>query len=299
EAVIENNRLYGRGAADMKGGIAAMLGAVEAVVNSNANLHGSIVFTGVMDEETTGMGTQAIMDRGIKADAAVIGEPTNLEVEIAHKGSLWLEITTRGKAVHASTIKHGDPIRGVNAIAKMARIIAELDKLLITLEKTSHPLVGNATVSVGTITGGTKTNIVADSCSITVDRRLLPEDDWSKAYHQIDKLIQKLKEEDPLLQADLRLIMRREGAEISPEETIAKLALKAVGTVKGTNPNFTGCRATTDMSILMKQGGIPTILLGPGNLEQAHVADEYVKLPQLTQAAKIYAHIICNLLNAQ
>ena len=173
----KNGRLYGRGACDTKGSIAAMLTALCELADSKSlPLETEIVFAGLIDEEHAQAGSRALAASGFKADMAIVGEPTRLQVVTAHKGSLWLDLETRGKAAHGAT-----PQLGKNAIHEMARIVDLLETdYAAQLRKRKHPLLGAATVNVGKISGGTQPNIVPDFCKISVDRRTLPGEDVYK-----------------------------------------------------------------------------------------------------------------------
>lgn len=289
-------RIYGRGTADMKGGIAAMILASQAVIDAGVELKGDLLITGVMDEETNGEGTKSLMAKGYRADMAVVGEPTELVPLRGHKGILWIEISTRGTAVHSSTVRTADPKVGINAIYSMSRISLALKYLLEELEKRQNHLVGNPTISVGTIDGGTKTNVVPDRCVITVDRRLTTDESAENAEKEIDILLDRLKDEDPDMQVKSKVINQRDSIEIPEDETIVKLCRETVKEVKGIDPGVGGYTATTDMYILVNEGNIPTVILGPGRLSEAHVANEYVETNQLVDAAKIYSSLILKIL---
>ena len=163
----KNGHLHGRGVCDTKGSVAAMLSALCELANSKSRpLETEIVFAGLIDEEHAQAGSRAMAASGLKADLAIVGEPTRLQVVTAHKGSLWLELETRGNAAHGAT-----PQFGKNAIREMARIVDALETdYAAQLRKRKHPLLGSATVNVGTIFGGTQPNIVPDHCAISVDR---------------------------------------------------------------------------------------------------------------------------------
>ncbi|HTV75943.1 MAG TPA: M20/M25/M40 family metallo-hydrolase, partial [Candidatus Baltobacteraceae bacterium] len=182
----KNGRLHGRGACDTKGSVAAMLSALFELANSKSRpLETEIVFAGLVDEEHAQAGSRALAKSGFKADLAIVGEPTRLQVVTAHKGSLWLELETRGRAAHGAT-----PQFGKNAVHEMARIVDLLETDYATrLRRRKHPLLGAATVNVGTISGGTQPNIVPDSCKITVDRRTLPGETDAGVIREIKKFL--------------------------------------------------------------------------------------------------------------
>ena len=167
----KNGRLFGRGACDTKGSVAAMLVALgEIAAGKSRPRETEIVFAGLVDEENAQAGSRALADSGFKADLAIVGEPTRLRIVTAHKGSLWLELATHGKSAHGAL-----PHLGRNAVHAMARVVDVLETdYAASLRRRRHALLGSATISVGTIHGGTQPNVVPDACTITVDRRTLP-----------------------------------------------------------------------------------------------------------------------------
>jgi acetylornithine deacetylase len=265
----KNGRLYGRGACDTKGSVAAMLTALFELANSKSRpLETEIVFAGLVDEEHAQAGSRALARSGFKADLAIVGEPTKLQIVTAHKGSLWLELETRGRAAHGAT-----PQFGKNAIHEMARIVDLLETdYAARLRKWKHPLLGAATVNVGTISGGTQPNIVPDRCKITVDRRTLPGETDAGVQREIKKFLAAKN-----LSAQ---IADRKLAPALPLETNHKLPLvqkflKAAGQRKPLGIHFF-CDAA-----ILSAGGIPSVVFGPGDVAQAHTVDEWISLSEL------------------
>lgn len=291
DATVSGDRIYGRGTVDMKGAIAAMLTAAKAVVNSGAELRGNLLFTAVVDEEQGGMGTKSLLEKGYTADMAIIGEPTELKVQIAHKGVIWLEITTLGEAVHGSRVRSKNPRVGINAIYKMARAVSAFERYLLELEKRENSLVGNPTVNVGTIVGGNKPNIVPDRCTVVLERRLVPGETSEGARSEVEDILTQIETEDHDFNARTKVMMTRESSAISPEEPVVKLCRNAVKSVTGIDPGVSGFVAGTDMHFLVAKN-IPTVILGPGSLSQAHNANEFIEKKQLNDAVKIYAQVI-------
>jgi len=264
-----NGRLYGRGACDTKGSVAAMLSALCELANAKSRpLETEIVFVGLIDEEHAQAGSRALAKSRFKADLAIVGEPTKLQVVIAHKGSLWLEVETHGKAAHGAT-----PQFGRNAVHEMARIVDLLETdYAAQLRRRKHPLLGAATVNVGTISGGTQPNIVPDSCKITVDRRTVPGETDAGARREIAALLRARKLSAKISSAKL--------APAVPLETNHKLPLvrrfmKCVGQTKPRGVDFF-CDAA-----VLSAGGIPSVVFGPGDIAQAHTADEWISLAEL------------------
>ncbi|HDM45273.1 MAG TPA: M20 family peptidase [Candidatus Bathyarchaeota archaeon] len=292
EGVLRDGRIYGRGAADMKGALAAMIASVKAIVESEVNLRGRLILTFVADEEVTGYGTRDLIRRGYRADFAIVGEPNELNVQTAHKGLLWLKVVIRGKAAHASI-----PHQGVNAIYRMADFCLALEKMNSLLAEKKHTLLGPPTINVGTIKGGIKTNIVPDYCEITIDRRLIPGEKPVDVKREIEETLESLGGKTSKLQTQVEVINVAEPSETAQDELIVQVAREAVREVIGRDPGVTGFTATCDMRFLVNEAGIPTIILGPGSLRQAHVIDEYVEVEQVINAAKIYTSIILKTLS--
>jgi len=281
---IVDGVLYGRGTADMKSGVASMVAAAEAIVKSGAKLKGDLVITAVADEETgSAKGTRHLIERGLKAAMAVVSEPTDLRIEIAHKGILWAEITTKGKGSHASR-----PHLGVNAIDKMNAIINALHEIKL---EGYNPLfdVPQPVLSVTTITGGTKINVIPDQCKIEFDRRLLPGETPEFALKQIKDAGAKVKAKDPTLDATIKVQEEWPPMEVAPEEKIVQTLARVVEARTGAKPKFYGKAAGTDASWLVRDAKIPTVLYGPGDPRFSHTPDEHVELSKVTEAARVFA----------
>lgn len=278
EGRIEGERLYGRGACDNKAALAAMLCALRRVAAARAN-RAPILFAGTIDEESTYAGTRALLADGLAARGAIVGEPTGLDVVIAHKGALRIAITATGRSAHSST-----PELGENAIYRMARLVADLEALAGELPKRDpHPLVGPPTLSVGTIHGGLTINTVPDRCAIEVDRRLMPGEPVAPAQAEIRAIAEKHG-------ADFELVFATEGFEIAEDHELVAMALDAIVATRG-EADIIGVPYGTEASAF-SAAGIPTLVLGPGDAAQAHAADEWVALPQVAAAARIYERIM-------
>jgi acetylornithine deacetylase len=279
----KNGRLHGRGACDTKGSVAAMLSALCELANSKSRpLETEIIFAGLIDEEHAQAGSRALAASGFKADLAIVGEPTKLQVVTAHKGSLWLELETRGKAAHGAT-----PQFGKNAIHEMARIVDLLETDYASqLRKRKHPLLGAATVNVGTISGGTQPNIVPDICKISVDRRTLPGETDAGVKREIAALLKANSLSAKISSTKL--------APALPLETNYKLPLaqqflKSVGQRKPLGVHFF-CDAA-----ILSAGGIPSVVFGPGDIAQAHTADEWISLAELERGKNLLLRFLNSL----
>jgi acetylornithine deacetylase/succinyl-diaminopimelate desuccinylase-like protein len=278
--VQRNGRLHGRGACDTKGSLAAMFSALTAVAHSARRpAHTEIVLAGLVDEEDGQRGARALVASGLAADLAIVGEPTALKVITAHKGSLWLGLETRGRAAHGAR-----PGLGRNAILAMARVVALLEtEYASALRCRPHPLLGPATVSVGTIAGGVQPNIVPDRCEIRVDRRTLPGETAAGVIRE--------------MQAFLRLhglkatIANLKELPCDPLETDSNLPLvRALMDCAGQRQPA-GVDYFCDAAVL-SAGGIPSVVFGPGDIAQAHTADEWVSVRQLERAMVILTRFL-------
>ncbi len=266
--VRKGDRLFGRGACDTKGCVAAMLSAVIALSKKKRPTSTEIVFAGLIDEECGQHGSRALVETGLKADLAIVGEPTENRIITAHKGSLWLKFETHGKSAHGSR-----PELGKNAVHEMAQVIDLLQTgYTATLKKRRHRLLGNGTISVGTVNGGTQPNIVPNSCLMTADRRTLPGETEASVRRELQQLFVSNK-----LKAKISLSKTVSGL---PLETSSKLPLvqQFFRTIGQTRP--LGIDYFCDASIL-SQGGIPSIVFGPGNIAQAHTIDEWISVKSL------------------
>lgn len=263
------NRLYGRGACDTKGSIAAMLTALCELAQSKVRpCHTEILFAGFVDEENAQKGSRAFAKDGLKIDLAIVGEPTRLQLVTAHKGSLWLQLETRGKAAHGAT-----PHLGRNAVHQMARVVDALQTdYANALTKRRHPLLGPATISVGTIAGGTQPNIVPARCSISIDRRTLPGETEASVRREMLSFLRHRDLRPQMASAKLDPCL--------PMETNPQLPLiqQFLRTIQQTKP--AGVHFFCDASVLA-HSGIPSVVFGPGDIAQAHTADEWISLASL------------------
>ena len=264
----QNGRLHGRGACDTKGSVAAMLAALCQLANSQSRpLETEMVFAGLVDEEKAQAGSRALAASGFQAALAIVGEPTKLQVVTAHKGDLWLQLETRGRAAHGAT-----PHLGKNAVHEMARIVEVLETdYAAQLKKRKHQLLGCGTVNVGTIAGGTQPNIVPDSCTITIDRRTLPGETEAGVRREIAALLRAKR-----LSAT---ISSSKAAPCLPLETPAALPLVRQFLRQANQTRLVGVNYFCDAAVLAA-GGIPSVVFGPGDIAQAHTADEWISLAE-------------------
>jgi acetylornithine deacetylase len=279
----KNGRLHGRGACDTKGSVAAMLAALCELANAKSRpLETEIVFAGLIDEEHAQAGSRALAASGFKADLAIVGEPTKLQVVTAHKGSLWLELATRGHAAHGAT-----PHLGKNAVHEMTRIVDALETdYAAQLKQRKHKLLGAGTVNVGTISGGTQPNIVPDGCVISIDRRTLPGETEAGVRREITALLQAKKLSAKISSAKL--------APALPLETDFKLPLVQTFLRAAKQKKSLGADYFCDAAVL-SAGGIPSVVFGPGDIAQAHTADEWISLAELERGKNLLMRFLNSL----
>ena len=292
KAIIKDNKLFGRGATDMKGSIASMIIAIKYIMNNVEDFNGKIIFTGVMAEETTGLGTQKVLEENIKTDMAIVGEPSDEKIYRAHKGTIWFNIFTYGKLEHSSESN----TESNNAIINMMRLIEEINKISKELEGKNNSLVGHPSINVGLIEGGTKQNMIADSCKVSIDRRILPEEEPNEILDELRVRFDNLRLIDNRLKFNIEKDTIREAVEVSESEPIVQEVKRAVNKILNINPIVSGMKATTDMSILVNQGNIPSVIYGPGFIKQAHTIDEFIEVERLVESSQVYAEVLLNIL---
>jgi acetylornithine deacetylase/succinyl-diaminopimelate desuccinylase family protein len=287
DAVVEHGVLHGRGSCDMKGAIAAAIAAAHAL--RETEFSGKLVLHLVADEEVFGpLGTITLRDRGlIRADAAIVGEPTSLHVGIAQRGLFWTRITAQGVAAHGSI-----PDRGVSAIEAMAKVVGALRAM--AFDRT-HPLLGHPTINVGSIRGGGKINIVPALCEIEVDERVLPGDDPEFLRAELEAEIGPQVEP---ARVSVEVINQADGYEITASQAIVQLAVDAHRAVRGDDAQCIGMMGATDAAII-NATGVPAIVFGPGSLAHAHTTHEHVEISELVDAAKMYAWMAQRFLSGQ
>jgi succinyl-diaminopimelate desuccinylase len=283
QAEISQGKIWGRGTADMKGGLAAILVAARAIAASGANLSGNLVLALSAGEEVTMLGAHALAQRPElkNLQGMMVAEPTANDLIIAEKGILWLEITTTGKTAHGSM-----PEYGRNAVRMMITLISELDRLEFPFQP--HPLLGNFSRSLNTIRGGIQTNIVPDHCEITIDMRTVPGQDHAQIILQVQNVIDRLKSQDSDFSATLRITQIGTALATPPDDPMVITLGEIITHVTGTAPAPKGVRYFTDAAIYAPVSPAPIIICGPGPTELAHQPDEYVEVEKLQQAARIY-----------
>jgi acetylornithine deacetylase len=281
---IRDGRLYGRGAQDMKGSLAGMLAVCKALVEAGIPLKGDLVFTAVVDEEYRSIGTEALVKK-LKTDAAIVTEPTGLDVCLAHRGFCLFEFETMGRAAHGSRYQDG-----VDANIHMGRILKELDKLSQDLLKApGHPLLGPPSLHVPVIKGGSELFVYSERCKISVERRTLPGDDRTDILKEMDTILSRLAAKDRRFHASIKPVLYRNAYEISPNAEIVKLVATTVEKILGRSPSYIGHHWWED-SALLAENGIETVIFGP-NGGGIHSPEEWVDVQSVIDFAKILAQI--------
>jgi acetylornithine deacetylase len=280
--VIRDGRVYGRGVYDMKGSLAACLAAVKALVDAKAILRGDVVVAAVADEEYASVGT-AEVTRRVPVDAAVVTEPTELDICIAHKGFVWLEVETIGKAAHGSRF-----FEGVDANMRMGRLLGRLDRLEENLRmRPPHPLVGPPSLHAPLLRGGTELSTYAAACRLGIERRTVPGETEASVRAEIETLIDEARAEDSSFRATVRCLLARNAFEVSPEAAIVSAVRDAATRRLGRTPAFIGKPFWMDSAILA-DAGVETVVIGPVG-GGAHTTEEWVDLQSLGDLAEILA----------
>jgi acetylornithine deacetylase len=251
-----NGRIYGRGSQDMKGGVAAMIGAARTIAESGGLDAGRLIIACVVDEEHASVGAEALVTRW-RADAGVVTEPTDLQVAVAHKGFEWVEIETEGRAAHGSR-----PRDGRDAILRMGRVLAELEILDRTLQAgRAHALVGPPSLHASLIEGGRELSSYPDRCVLQIERRTIPGEQEGVAPREVQDILARLAERDVEFRAASRPMFSRAPYEISPGHELPTL-LQSAARESGATGEAIGMSFWTDAAVL-DAAGIPSVLFGP------------------------------------
>ena len=293
---IRDGRLFGRGADDMKGQLAAMICAMKAVKDMKLRLSGDVVFAGVIDEEERSLGTVHLLRNMPKVDAAIVGEPTDFSVCTAHRGLEWLEIHIEGRTVHG-----GKQSEGLNAISMAAKLIGYMDeKMQGLIAKSSHPLIGSGSYNLGTIRGGTQPSTVAGDCFISLDRRWLPSETHAEIMTQYQEILNSFAKQAPGYKFHMKIMDSslmepgyvHEAMATDRDEEIVKVTGDGVRAILGCEPDFTYFPAWTDGGLLHTYGRLPTVIFAPGNMDSAHSSSENIDVDSLIKGVSVYAWII-------
>jgi acetylornithine deacetylase len=268
----------------MKGGLSAM--SVAAARAARRGLAGEVIIAAVADEEHTSAGTRELLRRGLRADAAIVGEPTGLAIMPAHKGFAWVEIEVRGRAAHGSRYDVG-----VDAILDSAVVLDELDRLeRETLPARRHSLLGRPSLHVSTIDGGTGWSTYPDRCLIRVERRTLPGERTEEPLAEVGAAIARAKARRVTLAADARLVLSQAPSDVSADAPIVG-ALSEALMARGESVTIAGMSAWTDAALL-NEAGIPAICFGPGDIGVAHAAEEWIDIAEIERATDVLEELI-------
>ena len=306
--VERDGRIYGRGAADMKGGIAAIVTAIGQIVESGRKLQGDIIFVAAAGEETDSCGAKRfIRDRGGQLPelaGVIIPEPTDFAVVTAHRGILWLNVTTKGKAAHSSS-----PQLGVNAISSMKSLLDQLENYRIDFEPHPAPIersrasglrmpkswsigrsigagLGSCSMSINTISGGKEINVVPDKCSIGIDIRTLPGQNHQQSIEDFEKIFAKLKQKNPEFDAEVIVVREADALETDSNCGFVKDFCSCLGIIETKAVGF-----TTDGPYFASLGA-PVVIFGPGKPQLAHKPNEYIEIRDLQKGVDYYKDII-------
>ena len=283
-AEVRDGRIYGRGSADMKSGIAAMCAAALQAAGTDARRQ--IVITAVADEEYESLGMRALIDSGIRADAAIITEPTRLAICPAHRGFVWIDITFRGRAAHGSRYEIG-----VDAITHAGLVLAELEKLERTREQGKrHSLLGRGSLHASTIRGGVGMSTYPEECVLSIERRTLPGETAEDAMKEVENACAAVRAREPRLDARITQTTSQLPSDVSTDAPIAKRLMRALAE-EGAPTKIEGMSAWTDAALL-NAAGIPTICFGPGDIALAHAAEEFVPIDEIETATRVLSRVV-------
>ncbi len=283
-AEVRGNRIYGRGSADMKGGVAAMCAA--ALKGASPDSARQILVTAVVDEEYESLGMRAVLAAGVVADAAIITEPTRLAICPAHRGFVWIDVAFRGRAAHGSRYD-----LGVDAITHAGLLLAELESLERTREKdTQHPLLGRGSLHASKIQGGVGMSTYPETCNLSIERRTLPGESVEKALKEITDSCASLRSRQAHFDARVTLSTTQLPSDVPLESPIVKRLRGALEREK-LPVRIEGLSAWTDAALL-NEAGIPTICFGPGDIALAHAAEEYVPITEIETATRVLTRVV-------
>jgi acetylornithine deacetylase len=283
DPVERDGCIYGRGAQDMKGGLAAMIGAARTLADSGGLASGRLILAAVIDEEYASLGAEALVNRW-QADAAVVGEPTDLIVAVGHKGFSWVEVTTEGVAAHGSRARDGR-----DAILRMGRVLSRLESLDRELQsRPPHPVLGTASLHASLISGGRELSTYPDRCVLQMERRTISGEPMDIALSDIEEILASLKHEDPEFQAHAKFMFGRPPYEIPAEHELPHLLEEAVHR-GGRTTHRAGMTFWTDAAIL-GQAGIPSVVFGPGGAG-LHGLEEFVRVDEVLACREALAEL--------
>ena len=278
DATQWGDRIYGRGSSDMKSGVAAMCAAAARVAGE---IDGEVIVAAVADEEYESAGTRSLIERGIRADAAIVTEPTTLSIMPAHLGFVWIDVTTHGRAAHGSRWD-----LGVDAIRHAGLVLSELDRFdAEELPKRRHTLLGRPSVHASMISGGTGMSTYPDKCTIQIERRTIPGESPERVRQEIESVCERAGHKRDDFRADVKVTFAQEPSDV---EVAAPIVAALEGALRESDEEvrIQGMTAWTDAALL-NAAGIPAICFGPGDIGLAHAAEEYVIVSEIERATRV------------
>ncbi|MCK5316730.1 MAG: ArgE/DapE family deacylase [Anaerolineales bacterium] len=284
-ATVGDGKMYGRGAYDMKCGLAACMTAVKSLIDTGVSLAGDVLVAAVADEEYASLGTAEVIKHH-QVDAAIVTESTELEICIAHRGYIHIEVETIGRAAHGSRFKEG-----IDANMRMGYFLAELDKLEKDLRaRKAHPLIGPPSLHAGVLKGGTGPSTYAASCKLVIERRTIPGETESQIVGELQTIIDRLTAVDPTFEATLKILLARNAFEVDPERDVVKVLQQSAKEVLGKQPELVGQPYWMDTALL-SDAGVEAVAMGPIGAG-AHSKEEWVDLDSVIQMAEVLAQVI-------
>jgi succinyl-diaminopimelate desuccinylase len=283
EGTIVDGRLYGRGSSDMKGGLAAMMITARILNGMKDRLRGKLLLQFAVGEEKGEPGTKhLLLNRGLKGDYAIVLEPTGLRVATAEKGLAWFRVILQGRPVHGSVAE-----QGINAIEKAMKFANEIMKYNRKIGRRSHPLVGNAKCSVTMISGGTKENVIPESCSLVLDRRINPEESGDRVEAEIRSILDRLASGDGDFKYTLQRTMVYESAEIPTDALLARVVRQYAARVAGIAREPYGTLFSSDVRNFINDANIEAITFGPGAPNQPHTFNESIEIDEVVKCIRV------------
>jgi acetylornithine deacetylase len=284
DADLRGDLLYGRGSADMKGGIAAMCAA--AILGASNSSRRRIIVAAVVDEEYDSLGMRALLAAGVRADAAIVTEPTRLAICPAHRGFAWIDVELTGRAAHGSRYDIG-----VDAITHAGLLLAELDRLERTRDAgPTHPLLGRGSLHASKIQGGVGMSTYPESCTVAIERRTLPGESTELAVSEITTACERLHAADPRFSARVKLTTAQLPSDVAISAPIVE-RLRSALEREHVPVRIEGLSAWTDAALL-NEAGIPAICFGPGDIALAHAAEEFVPVTEILSATKVLTAVV-------